>query len=414
MKFRSIIPAGLASVLLVLGIFSAPQLLAQTDKQHNAKQSSHYEGDDHDHTHAPNQAASTVAATQSQHDSHPDAGISLSALQMSVANIKVSTLTPQTFYRTIYAPGEVKANGYTSYVVSPRTESVVISRHATLGEHVVKGQKLVTLFSESVAQAQADYLIAATEWQRVKHLGKKTISDSEMVKAKTAFNAAYGRLIAFGMTKRAIKEITQTTRQQSHNQDINLGQYTLIAQRAGAVLKDDFTQGQRVAAGDTVMLLADESSLWVEAKVSPSKKFQLSVDTPVEVVFDNQRYQGKVIQEAHTIDPITRTRIIRLAVANLDDSLHSGMFVDVNFKFATLTPVMAVPESTLARSADGDWTVFVQDHPGEFNAVEVKLGRSLGQLREISGVKAGAQVAVQGAFFIASEIAKGGFDPHNH
>lgn len=85
-------------------------------------------------------------------------GIRLSPEMMGNANIKVTTITPQIQFRSVYAPGEVKANGYKSYIVSPRTESVIINRHAILGEQVDIGQPLVTLFSESMAQAQADYL----------------------------------------------------------------------------------------------------------------------------------------------------------------------------------------------------------------------------------------------------------------
>jgi multidrug efflux pump subunit AcrA (membrane-fusion protein) len=121
-----------------------------------------------------------------------------------------------------------------------------------------------------------------------------------------------------------------------------------------------------------------------------------------------------VIQEAHTIDPNTRTRIVRLSVENKDDSLHSGMFVDVNFQFNTQTPVIAVPETALMRSADGDWTVFVEDHPGEFEAMEVELGQALGIYRQVIGIPANTRVVTKGAFFVASEIAKGGFDPHGH
>ena len=75
---------------------------------------------------------------------------------------------------------------------------------------------------------------------------------------------------------------------------------------------------------------------------------------------------------------------------------------------------MAVHEEALIRSADGVWTVFVEDHPGEFKATEVELGRSLGIFREIFGLESCTRVVTQGAFFVASEIAKGGFDPHNH
>ena len=342
-----------------------------------------------------------------EQDGHAEGGITLTPQKIALANIKVEVLTPKIQYSSVYAPGEIKANGYKSFMVSPRTESVIMNRHAILGEHVEKGQKLVTLFSESMAQAQADYLIASTEWQRIKKLGKQTVSESRLVLSETTFNAAYGKLIAFGLTEDAIKEITNKS-------TVSFGQYSLTAHSAGVVLQDDFYQGQRVAAGDLVMLLADENDLWAEAKVSPNKKFDLPINSPAIVQFSGQSYQAKVIQEAHTIDPITRTRIIRLSVENQEDSLHSGMFVKINFQFKTANKVMAVPEEALVRSADGDWTVFVEDHPGEFEAVEVDLGRSLGDLREIIGLESGSRVVTQGAFFVASEIAKGGFDPHNH
>ena len=340
-------------------------------------------------------------------DEEHEEGITIDPKKMSLANIKVESVKPEYQFSTVYAPGEIKANGYKSYVVSPRTESVIISRHAALGEHVEIGQKLVTLFSEAMAQAQADYLIASTEWQRVKKLGNKTVSESRLLQAETTYNASYGKLIALGLTEKAIDGIS--------NKDIKaFGQYTLIAQREGVVLQDDFIQGQRVDAGDSVMLLADEKQLWVEAKVSPNKKLNLSIDSPAVLKLEGQSYNAKVIQEAHTIDPITRTRIIRLGVENSDDNLHSGMFVKVYFQFATKQKVMAVPEEALIRSADGDWTVFVEDHPGEFKAVEVELGRALGGFREIIGLDSGTRIVTKGAFFVASEIAKGGFDPHNH
>ncbi|MBL1384322.1 MAG: efflux RND transporter periplasmic adaptor subunit [Colwellia sp.] len=362
--------------------------------EHGHEKGHKEEKGDHDH------------GNENKEDEHEE-GITLSPKNMSLANIKVESVIPEYQYSSIYAPGEIKANGYRSYVVSPRTESVIISRHAALGEHVEIGQKLVTLFSEAMAQAQADYLIASTEWQRIKKLGNKTVSESRLLLAETTYNASYGKLIALGLTEKAIQSIS--------NKDIKaFGQYTLTAQREGVVLQDDFIQGQRVNAGDTVMLLADEKQLWVEAKVSPNKKLDLSKNSPGIVKLEGQSYNAKVIQEAHTIDPLTRTRIVRLSVENKDDNLHSGMFVKVYFQFSTQEKVMAVPEEALVSGADGDWTIFVEDHPGEFKAVEIELGRALGDFREIIGVESGTRIVTKGAFFVASEIAKGGFDPHNH
>ena len=377
----------------------------QKEEQHKGDEHKSEEGHDEHSDHS--EAKGHASETEDKGHTESEEGITLSPEKMSIANIIVESILPKVHFNTVYAPGEVKVNGYKSYVVSPRTESVVLSRHATLGEHVEIGQKLVTLFSESMVQAQADYLIASTEWQRVKKLGNKTVSESRLLQAETEFSAAYGKLLALGLTEKAIKKIS--------NKELSLfGQYSLVAERERVVLQDDFLQGQRVNAGDTIMLLANEQELWVEAKVTPSKKLNLSINSPAIVNLGGQDYEAKVIQEAHTIDPITRTRIVRLSVTNKDDNLHSGMFVKVNFQFETDTQVMAVPEEALIRGADGDWTVFVEDHPGEFNAIEVELGQTFSDYREIIGLPSGSKVVTKGAFFVASEIAKGGFDPHNH
>lgn len=349
---------------------------------------------------------SQAAQTKENHETNGK-GIVFSAEQLSLANITVESIIPQFQNSTVYAPGEIKVNGYKSYIVSPRTESVITNRHAILGEHVKKGQKLITLFSESMAQAQADYLIASTEWQRVKKLGAKTVSESLLLKTEATFNASYGRLIALGLIDEAILNISKIN-------TASFGQYNLTAKISGVVLHDDFYQGQRVSAGDSIMLLADEEDLWVEAKVAPNEKLNITINSPAIVSLKGQNYQAKVIQEAHTIDPITRTRIVRLSVDNQEDNLHSGMFVKVNFQFETENKVMVVPETALVKSNDGDWIVYVEDHPGEFEAKEVKLGRALSDYREILGLDSGSRVVTQGAFFIASEAAKGGFDPHNH
>lgn len=349
---------------------------------------------------------STFSFAYQGEDEHEE-GITFSPEKMSLANIEVTKLLPRIFAKSIYAPGEVKANGYTSYIVSPRTESVIVSRHATLGEHVEKDQPLVTLFSESMVEAQANYRVTYSEWQRVKKLSKGTVSESSLLKSETEYNSAVGRLTAFGLTKQAIKD-------EMKSDSSTLGEYTLVAKRSGVVLSDDFAQGQRVAPGDQIMILADEKNLWVEARISPNKKLNLPIGTLAEIEVGTQVYQANVIQEAHTIDPLTRTRIVRLAVENKEDTLHSGMFVNVNFQFKIKTPVMAVSETALMRGADGDWTVFVEGHPGEFEAVEVELGQALGSYRQIIGLAPNYRVVTKGAFFVASEIAKGGFDPHNH
>ncbi|MBU2894665.1 efflux RND transporter periplasmic adaptor subunit [Colwellia sp. D2M02] len=390
--------------------------------------------------------------------------LSFTNKQMQLANIQVATIKSRYMDQRLYAPGEIQANGYTSYVVSPRVESVIVRRHAILGEHVEQGQALVTLFSETVAEAQALYRIAYADWQRAKKVGNGVISESELLNAKTDYIAAYSRLKAYGLTDRAIDIV-------ANDHSSALGEYTLKAERSGAVLSDNFQQGQRVSAGERIMVLTNESELWIEARLAANNPAILSKGTKAEVVLtrsnnDSVNYQAEVIQQSHTIDPKTRTRIVRLQVNNDDHQLHPGLFVDVYFALTTEKPVLVVPETALLRGADGDWQVYVQqseqhdeqsevahqhneveqhDEQSEvahqhneaeqpiteqheesvaFIAQEVELGalyRTYSQenkqwysWREIYGVSENSNIAVTGAFFIASQGAKSGFDTHNH
>ena len=389
---------------------------SETEHKHDDhKASTGHEHDDQksDKEHAHDDDHSTE--TKGGHDAHghgadgheETSSASLNTEQLTLAGIRVEALNAKPVNYQLYAPGEILSNGYTSYRVSPRVASVVLRRHVALGDHVKQGQPLVTLFSGNVAQAQASYRTAWPEWNRVRELGRKTVGEKRYINAKTDFEAAQATLQAFGLTSSDLRLLTS-------QKTLSLGEYTLRAEIDGAVLADDFEQGQRIDAGAPLITLADEKQLWVEAHLSSKASFTLGAGTQAEVVAGDVRVKATVTQEAHTIDPVTRTRTVRLLVDNAEHRLHPGQFAEVFFRFRTEKPVLAVPETALMRSADGDWTVFVEDHPGEFQPVEVELHRSLGQLREISGIEPNTRIITKGAFFVASQIAKGGFDPHNH
>jgi cobalt-zinc-cadmium efflux system membrane fusion protein len=377
--------------------------------EHDSHEDADHDSDEHEEHEDDGAAHADHGHDENDHDENDKevSVVKLDARQLQLGGIDVAELRRQRVNYELYAPGEIKANGYTSYIVSPRTDSVVIRRHAELGEHVRVGQLLVTLFSDAVTEAQAAFQLSVAEWQRVNRLGRKAVGDKRFIEARTSYEGAQGRLLAFGMSRDAIDAIKTG----SPN---DLGSYTLTAAINGVVLSDNFRQGQRVEAGDAVMELADEDNLWVEARLSPGSQIKLVAGSEAHVKVSGELFAAVVAQEAHTIDPVTRTRVVRLVVSNAEHRLHPGMFADVYFEFATDRPVLAVPEAALMRSADGDWTVFVETSPGEFTAVEVELGRSLGNLQEVTGIQSGTRVVTRGAFFVSSQAAKGGFDPHNH
>ncbi|MBE0365994.1 hypothetical protein PULV_b0716 [Pseudoalteromonas ulvae UL12] len=345
-------------------------------------------------------------AEHAHHDEEP-VSLTLSQMQKKHGNIAVRTLSFEPLTHSFTAVGEVKSNGYKSYIVSSRTDSVIMKRHVSLGDHVDEGQALVTLFSESIAQSQAEYLVNSATWHRIRQLPVGTVSDSEQFSARTQFNASLGKLKALGLSDKIIEQL-------NNGKMTDLGLFTLTAEQSGVVANDDFSQGQRVAAGDKIMVLSDERELWVEARFAPSISTGIAKGMQATVLYDSKQFPAIVIQESHTIDPITRTKVIRLNVNNQSHQLHGGLFVDVVFRVQSQDKKLLVPRGALTRAADGDWQLMVETEQGMFIRQEVEYVEAFADRVEISGLAPGVRYAGSGAFFIASEFAKANFDTHNH
>jgi cobalt-zinc-cadmium efflux system membrane fusion protein len=97
-----------------------------------------------------------------------------------------------------------------------------------------------------------------------------------------------------------------------------------------------------------------------------------------------------------------------------DDRLHPGLFVEARMASGNRAQSLVVPEEAVLRSPDGDWQLFVEHEPGEFEAREVEVLRTTAGQTVIEGVKPGTRVVTRGAFFLQSELAKSGFDIHAH
>jgi len=180
-------------------------------------------------------------------------------------------------------------------------------------------------------------------------------------------------------------------------------------------LHDKFIVGEYIEAGYELMLIADESTMWVEARITPKIAGQISIGSSAEVITDKLRLSTKVIQLHHTLDETTRTSAVRIEFDNKDDKLHAGMFVSTLIATNNKSKALQLPEAAVLRSSDGDWQIFVeQDEAGEFKAVEVEVIQFIDGTAIIDGIKSGTRVVTQGAFFVQSEMAKSGFEIHNH
>jgi len=333
----------------------------------------------------------------------------LSEIQISTAGIETIAVQHSNIADVILAPGEVTLNAYRTAKVTPRIKAQIVQRHARLGDTVTTGQALVTLSSIEVAQAQGDLLVSDREWKRVKKLGRKVVSERRYVEAQVARQQAHAKLRAYGMTDVQVKELLQQA-----DASRATGELVLLSPQQGTVIHDNFIIGELAEPGRELFIITDETTLWVDARLTPEDAANVHVGAAARVNVSGRWMDGEVTQAQHVLDERTRTLPVRIQIANPDDQLHPGQFVSVEIQSTQRKPGIAVPVAAVLRSPDGDWQVFIEEAPGRYEPKEIEVLRTVGRKMVIDGLKNGERIVSKGAFFIQSEIAKGGFEIHNH
>lgn len=348
------------------------------------------------------QAAPAPAAAASETEKAD--GIDLSPEAMRQAGIVIAPLLPRPLPVLIRAPGEVVSNRFGAGVVTPPTTGTLIERRVAAGDRVRKGQVVGTMFSPEMADAQSQFIIAEREWRRVRDLGREIVSARRYDDAQAQRHQAMTRLVGFGLSPRQIEALNGTP----------AGQVALVAPRDGLVATDDVAIGELVAPGRVLFTVVDERTAWIQARVSPAQAAALRPGQDAILRWDGQTRPAVVRALEPAIDPVTRTVGVRLDTGNQDGALRAGLFVEVELPVGAGAPVLALPVGSVLRGPDGDWQVYVAGEDGRLRPAEVTLVRSEGALAVIEGLAPGTRVVTAGAFFVQSEAAKGGFDPHGH
>lgn len=392
-------------ILPLLALFSfavTTSAFAQDDHDHGA------ETEHHD---APAKSSSKPAHNEAGHDDHGEEGgdAELSAAQRKTAGIETGVVKSQPLGEQISAPGEVVVNTYGTTNVTTRIAAQVIRRHVRLGDHVKPGRPLVTLSSVEMAQAQGTLLEAEAELRRVEKLGREVVSDRRFVSAQVAYQQAYAKVRAYGMTSTQIDALVK-----AGNAAKATGEFALLALQEGTVISDNFTLGELIEPGRVLFQVTDESSLRVKARLTSAKAATVAVGSAAKIKSGNEWLKGKVVQTDHTLDETTRTLAVHIEVTNPRHQLHAGQFVETLIEGKQKASGIAVPLAAVLRSPDGDWQVFVETAPGRFKPQEVEVLRSVGDQMVITGIAEGTTIVTKGAFFVQSEIAKSGFSVHNH
>ena len=264
-----------------------------------------------------------------------------------------------------------------------------------LGQRVESGDRLLELITAPDAHMQYLQAQSAVDFAR-RELERQERLFSEQLSTRAQVDAAKKNLQDAGVKLQAL---------QQSGQDVT--QETLRSPIKGIITRLDVSQGQRVQADSTAMLLAAERSLIARLGVEPEDLPVVRVGTPVTItsVFVPGEEIVTSVREVHAmIDPATQ--LVEVLAAIPEDRVEGlvlGSRILGHLELDSRS-TLAVPSSAVLGDPDNAYLFTVIE--GRARRVSVQTGMERGDLVAVSGsLKAGEEVVVSGNYQLTDGMA---------
>ncbi len=181
---------------------------------------------------------------------------------------------------------------------------------------------------------------------------------------------------------------------------------TLESPRTGTVLEKNVLEKEYITPQKELYVLADLSTVWVQAKVYEYELPHVELKQPATVTLPalpEQKFTGKIVFVQPTVEESTRTVQVRIELPNEKGLLKPGMFANVEIQH-TMGEGLLVPTSAVIRTGERDIAYRVGSQ-GKVVPVEVKVSSFLfgDRFHVLEGLKAADRVVTSANFLIDSE-----------
>ncbi len=260
--------------------------------------------------------------------------------------------------------------------ISPSTPNRIKSIMVDVGDHVTKGQALVTLDPTNVEQIKV----------RLNH-------------AKIEYDRAVNLLEIGAGTQQAVDAAKTEVDALRSQYDNLLENTTLKSPITGVVTARNYDPGD-MTGGNPILTIGQLSpSVNVMIYVTETDYAKIRVGMGVDVKFDvypEESFAGTVRKVFPTVDPKTRTFGVEISIANKNQKVKPGMFARVQINLGNSSHVVVPDRAIVKQAGSGNKYVYVY-HNGVVSFNKVELGQRIDdQYEVISGVSDGAYVVIAG------------------
>ena len=342
--------------------------------------------------------------------------VRLPADVVRAAGIRTERAAQDSLPAIVDLTGEIAADPDRSARLAARVPGRIVEVRAKEGDRVKAGQLIAILESPDLARARASLASAEARAgaarlnaSRLRSLEAKSLAAGQEVAAATAeataldaeVAAARQTLAAFGQTVDDARGGT--------------ARVTIKTPLSGFILSRDAVQGQAVDAEHVIAVVGDLERAYFLGRLFEKDLARVKVGAHAEVrlnAYPREVFEAEIETIGRQIDPAARTVTARIVVRNHADLVKVGLFGTARVVIGPAAPAekhVVVPLSAVTHVANRD-VVFVRQPDGDFELHPVTQGRTAsGRVEILSGLRAGEDVVVAGAFTLKSTILKGTF-----
>ena len=271
---------------------------------------------------------------------------------------------------TCTVEAEVKNN------IAPQTPGRINKIYVEVGDHVVRGQRLVQMDASSLRQLELQIANQKTDFERIEKLYKiGGVSKAEYDNAKMSLDVnetSYSNL----------KENTQ-----------------LLSPITGIVTARNYDSGD-LYSGNPVLTIQQIRPVKLLINVSEQYFSRVQKGDKAMIRLDalpGKEYEASVTLVYPTINASTHTFPVELSLPNTDEAVRPGMFARATLNFGTEQHVVVPDQAIVKQPGSGERFIYIYTTDGTVSYMKVELGQRLDESYELlSGVPDGASIVVAG------------------
>ena len=262
-----------------------------------------------------------------------------------------------------------------------------------------------------IEKARLDLDLAKNSYDREQKLFQEGITaKKEFLEVENRYKTAQNNLEILEKKKKSISELAEKRLAilGSHIGYVTSnksGQMEIRSPLSGIILKRIINPGEVVEKDKILFEASDLSEVFLESKIYEKDLPDISLGKKVTFTTEacpDEIFHGEINYIAQTVDPDTRTVVVRARIQNptfkLKPEMYGKMFISLSDEKALVISKEAV------QRVDNDDVVYLKTING-FKEIKIKLGKNTDGLVEVvSGLKLKQEIVTQGSFWLKSEL----------